>query len=138
MIFTQAQFEEYEDAFNNASDKSAFFDKYYDPEAVFVHPYKGTLKGKEQLVGFWNSGKNSGHDGIHEFLHLKNFISVADKLAVELDIEWRCFEDTDYLGPRKAGDVFWGHCAAFYDIKDGKFAKVFIYLNLAQSDAQTD
>jgi len=135
MIFTRDQFEAYEGAFNNAADKSSFFDKYYNPDAVFVHPYKGTFKGKNELVGFWNSGKNSGHDGIHEILHLKNFVSVEDKLAVELDIEWRCFKDTDYLGPRKAGDVFWGHCAAFYDIENNKFAKVNIYLNLAQSDA---
>ena len=65
-------------------------------------------------------------------------MSVDDKVAVELDIEWRRFKDTDYLGPRKEGDIFWGHCAAFYDIRNGKFAKVFIYLNLARSDDQAD
>ena len=134
MIFTQEQFEAYEREFNNAPDKSTVFDKYYDPDATFVHPYKGTFKGKEQLVGFWNAGVNSGHDGIHELLHLKNFLSVEDRVAVQLDIEWRCLKDTDYLGPRKAGDVFWGHCAAFYTLKDGKFVRVFIYLNLDRSD----
>ncbi|MDP5220080.1 nuclear transport factor 2 family protein [Ruegeria sp. 2205SS24-7] len=137
MVFTQEQFKQYESEFNNATDKSAFFDKYYDPDATFIHPYKGTFKGKEQLVGFWNSGKYSGHDGIHEILHLKNFISVENKLAVELDIEWRCLKDTNYLGARKAGDVFWGYCAAFYDLRDGKIVKVSIYLNLANSDDQT-
>lgn len=53
-----------------------------------------------------------------------------DKLAVELDIEWRCFEDTDYLGPRKAGDVFRGKCAAFYSFTANKISLVHIYLNL--------
>jgi hypothetical protein len=28
--------------------------------------------------------------------------------------------------------VFWGRCAAFYDIKDGKFIKVMLYLNLVE------
>ena len=134
MIFTKEQFEKYENVFNNASDKSALFDQYYDPDVTFIHPYKGTFKGKESLVSFWNSGQNSGHDGIHELLHLKNFISVENQIAVELDIEWRCFKDTEYLGHHKAGDVFWGHCAAFYDIRRGKFAKVTLYLNLANSD----
>lgn len=109
-VLSVEQFEEYEDEFNNASDKSAFFDRYYDPNVVFVHPYKGTFTGKSDLVSFWNSGNNSGHDGIHEILHLTNFVPSGDKLAVELDIEWRCFKDTDYLGPRAAGDVFWGKC----------------------------
>ena len=134
MIFTQDQFEAYENDFNSAPDKSALFDRYYDPDAVFIHPYKGTFRGKEELVGFWNTGKNSGHDGIHEILHLKNFFSVEDRVAVQLDIEWRCLKDTHYLGPHKAGDVFRGHCAAFYTLKNGKFVEVFIYLNLARPD----
>lgn len=132
MGLTREEFEEYEDQFNNASDKSAFFDRYYDPGAVFNHPFKGSFAGKGELVGFWSSGKNSGHSGIHEILHLKNFLpSGDDKLAVELDCEWRCFEDTDYLGPRKKGDVFWGRCAAFYEFNDdNKISQVDVYLNL--------
>jgi hypothetical protein len=131
MKMTKKDFEEYENQFNNARDKSAFFDRYYDPNVVFRHPYKGTFTGKSELVQFWNSGKNSGHDGIHEILHLKNFISVEGKTAVELDIEWRCFKDTDYLGPRKKGDVFWGKCAAFYEFTREKISHVQLYLNIA-------
>lgn len=133
MGLTREQFEAYEDEFNNASDKSAFFDRYYSPEIVFIHPFKGTFRGKDDLVGFWNSGQNSGHSGIHEILHLTDFVPGGDdKLAVELDIEWRCFEDTDYLGPRKKDDVFWGKCAAFYDFDDdNKISRVQLYLNLA-------
>ena len=37
------EFQEYEDQFNNAPDKSAFFDRYYDPNIVFIHPNKGCL-----------------------------------------------------------------------------------------------
>lgn len=131
MEMTREEFEAYEEAFNTATDKSAFFDTYYDPDVEFIHPIKGTFRGKDALVGFWNAGKNSGHAGIHEILHLVNFVSTPGSLAVELDIEWRCFEDTDYLGPRKAGDVFWGRCAAFYDIPDDKITRVMLYLNQA-------
>lgn len=133
MVMTREQFESYEAEFNGSSDKSAFFDRWYDPDAVFIHPFKGSFRGKEQLVGFWNSGKNSGHKGIHEILHLKDFISVTDRFAVQLAIEWHCFEDTDYLGPRKKGDVFRGKCAAFYALNGKKIAHVQIYLNLEQA-----
>ena len=130
MLMTREQFESYEAEFNGSADKSALFDRWYDPDAVFMHPFKGTFQGKEQLVGFWNSGKNSGHKGIHEILHLKDFISVEGRFAVQLAIEWHCFEDTNYLGPRKKGDVFRGICAAFYTLNGNKIAHVQIYLNL--------
>ncbi len=132
MRMTQEQFEDYEKQFNQASDKSELFDRYYNPNVVFIHPYKGTFRGKSELVQFWNSGKDSGHDGISEQLHLKNFVSVEGKMAVELDIEWRCFKDTEYLGQRRKGDVFWGKCAAFYTFTGDKINHVQIYLNLLE------
>lgn len=135
MIFTREQFEAYEDEFNNARDKGAFYDRYYAPGAEFIHPVKGTFRGKDELVSFWNAGDGSGHDGIHEILHLTDFIATENRLAVQLHIEWRCFKDTDYLGPRKKGEVFWGKCAAFYTIADGKFTRVELYLNLREEGA---
>ena len=132
MGMTKEEFKEYENQFNNAIDKSAFFDRYYDPSVIFIHPYKGIFNGKSELVRFWNSGKNSGHDGIHEILHLKNFISVEGKVAVELEIEWRCLKDTEYLGARKKGDVFWGKCAGFYEFTGEKINHVQLYLNLVE------
>jgi hypothetical protein len=128
---TEEQYKEYEHEFSKSPDKSALFDRYYAPDAVFIHPFKGTFRGKDELVSFWNVGQNSGHAGIHEILHLANFLPSGDQLAVELKIEWRCLEDTDYLGPRKAGDVFWGNCAAFYSFSGEKISRVFLYLNLA-------
>ncbi len=124
-------FDEYEKEFSNSKDKSAFFDKYYDPEAEFIHPLKGTFKGKQSLVTFWNSGKDSGHAGIHEVISFRNVVVQGDQVGAELDIKWECFQDTDYLGPRKKGDVFFGKCAAFYNFKNGKIRRVQLYLNLA-------
>lgn len=123
-------FREYEKEFSDAKDKSALFDRYYHPEATFIHPIKGAFHGKDEIVGFWNAGKNSGHAGIHEILHFKNLVIQDDKVAAEILVEWRCFADTNYLGPHKKGDVFYGKCAAFYDRKDGKFIRVQVYLNL--------
>ena len=132
MQMTREQFEIYEAEFNGSAEKSAFFDRWYDPEAVFVHPFKGTFRGKDQLVSFWNTGKNSDHSGIHEILQLRDFLSVDGRFAAQLDIEWHCFEDTDYLGSRKKGDVFRGKCAAFYKLRGKKIAHVQLYLNLVE------
>ncbi|MCB2185527.1 MAG: nuclear transport factor 2 family protein [Deltaproteobacteria bacterium] len=125
-----AWFAEYEKEFSNAPDKSAFFDKYYDPAAEFIHPFKGTFQGKDDLVNFWNAGKNSGHAGIHEKISFRNIVVQGDKVGAELDIEWNCFQDTEYLGTRKKGEVFYGKCAAFYDFQNGKIRRVQLYLNL--------
>lgn len=130
MIVTKEYYEQYAKMFSEVEDKSAFFDKYYHPDVEFIHPFKGTFRGKKELVTFWNAGKGSGHDGIHEILKLKDIVSVEDKFAVELDIEWRCFKDTNYLGPRKKGDVFYAKCAGFFTIRDDKFYRVQLYLNL--------
>ena len=131
MLMTVGKYHEYETLFNNSEDKSAFFDKYFDPEAIFIHPFKGTFRGKKELVEFWNAGEGSGHEGIHEIIKMTNLVSEEDKFAVELDIEWCCFKDADYLGPRKKDDIFYGKCSAFYKIRNEKICYVQIYLNLA-------
>lgn len=128
---------EHAEAFSRATDKSAFLDRYFDPDVTFVHPFKGTSHGEDALVTFGNAGKNAGHAGIHEVLHCTNVLVREDKVAAELEIEWRCFEDTDALGPRKKGDVFWGECAAFSDRKDGRCIRVQLYLNLVDSPRDT-
>ncbi len=132
MIMTKEKYEEYAKMFSESADKSALFDKYYHPDVTFVHPFKGMFKGKKELVTFWNSGKGSGHDGIQETLHLKNMISQENAFAVELDITWKCFKDTNYLGPRKKGNIFYAKCAGFFTIKDDKIYHVQLYLNMSE------
>jgi hypothetical protein len=82
MRMTREELQEFVDRFNHAADKEAFFDRYFDPDVVFVHPCKGT------------------------------------------------FRDTDYLGPGKEGDVFWGRCADFYELTGDRISHVQLYLNL--------
>ena len=127
---TRTQFDEYLVAFNNAADKGAFFDQYYAPDAVFSHPPIGVFKGREEIVRYLDSGKNAGHDGIHETLRLTDFISIEGRMAVEVDIEWRCFRDTHYLGPRKKGDVFHAKCGGFFKLSGDKICHVQLYFSL--------
>ena len=132
MAMTLVRYEEYLRAFSEAADKSALFDDYYSPGVVFVHPIKGTFRGKDELVTFWNSGDGAGHDGVSERLHLRSFVSSENEVAAQLAIEWFCFKDTEYLGARASGETFWGRCAAFYECEGEKFSKVELDLELVE------
>jgi len=118
------EFEEYCRKFNSGSGKADVFDRYYDQGAVFEHPLKGTFIGKNAIVGFWTAG----HKGIHEVLKPLNVLFDADRIAAEFLIEWHCLKDTDYLGPRKKGNVYYAECAAFYLMTNNKFTHVKLYL----------
>lgn len=117
-------FDEYCNLFDTAEDKGDVFDRYYAPDAVFEHPLKGTFKGKDAIVGFWQEG----HRGIHEVIVPVNVIIEGDRIAAEFRIEWHCTEDTNYLGPRKKGKTYYAECAAFYALVNDRFARVKLYL----------
>ena len=119
------EFEAYCKEFSEGSDKAEFFDRYYDQNAVFEHPIKGTFKGKEAIVDFWTAG----HQGIHEVIKPLNVLIEGNRFAAEVRVEWHCLEDTDYLGPRKKGNVYHAECAGFFHLKDGKIIRVKIFLN---------
>jgi ketosteroid isomerase-like protein len=119
------EFQEYCDKFSSGSERADVFDRYYDPDAVFEHPLKGTFKGKKDIVEFWTAG----HKGIREVLKPQNVVLDADLIAAEFLVEWHCLEDTDYLGPREKGHVYYAECAAFYHLKNGRFTHVKLYLN---------
>lgn len=121
----EQEFQSYCRDFSESTDKSEFFDKYYDQNAVFSHPIKGEFKGKKAITDFWTAG----HQGIHETLEPVNFLVDGNRIAVEVKIEWHCEEDTDYLGPREKGCVYHAEAAGFFHLKDGKFIRAKIYLN---------
>jgi hypothetical protein len=100
---TREVFETYCEAFNASTAKADVFDHYYDPGALFEHPFKGAFKGREAIVKFWTAG----HKGIREVLRPANVLFDNDRIAAEFIIEWHCLEDTDYLGPRKKGAVYY-------------------------------
>lgn len=131
-VISEEYFKRYVDEFNSNADKSNAVDHFYAPDAVFRNPFRGEFRGRDALVNFFNSGQGAGHEGIREILHIKNLLIVEVRIAAQLDIEWRCFAETNYLGPRKRGDIFWGRCAAFYWYTDRKFNYVDLYLNLVE------
>lgn len=114
--------------FSSDMDKAGFFDRYYESDAVFMHPLKGTFYGKDDIVRFWSIG----HRGIHEVLHPvpENILVQEGHIAAEFVIEWKCTEDTDYLGPKKKGEVYRAECAAFYQLRDDKIYRVKLYLRI--------
>lgn len=117
-------FDEYCRMYDSTPDKALFYDRFYDPDARFEHPFKGTFVGREAIVNFWTAG----HQGIHEILKPVSVLIEGDRMAVEVMVEWRCSEDTDYLGPRKQGDVYYAECAAFFQMKNDKIVRVKMYL----------
>ena len=119
------KFEEYCKEYNTGGNKVEFFDRYYDPEAVFEHPIKGTFKGKKAIVGFWTKG----HQGIREVLKPLNVLSEGNQFAAEVRVEWHCLHDTDYLGFRKKGKVYLSECAGFFHLKSGRIIRAKMYLN---------
>ena len=121
------EFNNYCRDYNESENKEAFFDKYYDQDAVFEHPVNGTFQGKKAILDFWTEG----HHGIHEVLKPESFMEVGDRRAVEVKIEWHCHEDTDYLGSREKGRVYHADCAGFFHLKDGKIIKAKMYINEA-------
>jgi hypothetical protein len=118
------EFLEYCELFSTSKDKGPLFDKYYHPDAEFDHPLKGIFRGREEIVTFWMSG----HKGIHEVIRHENLLVDVDSMAAELLIEWHCTEDTDYLGPKKKGEVYYAGCAAFYRLENKKIKHVRLYL----------
>jgi len=124
-VMNRQEFEEYCNEFSSGSERADFFDRYYDPDAVFEHPLKGAFKGKKAIVEFWTAG----HKGIREVLKPQNVLLDAHRIAAEVLVEWHCLEDTDYLGLRKKGHVYYAECAAFFHLKNGRFAHVKLYLN---------
>ena len=125
------EFVAYCNEFNSEREKADVFDRYYNPDAVFEHPLKGTFKGKKAIVDFWTEG----HKGIHEVLKPLNVLFDGDRIAAEFFIEWHCLENTDYLGPKERGSIYYAECAAFYHLKNGKFSHVKLYLKLLTSSS---
>jgi hypothetical protein len=128
MLKTHEDFAEYLDIYNAKKDLGAFFDRYYHADATFDHPLKGVFHGRDEIVGFWSEG----HAGIHEIIKDRSLVIQDDMVAADLIIEWHCTEDTEYLGPKKKGQVYNADCAAFYKLDGDKVRHVRLYLRIAK------
>jgi hypothetical protein len=131
-MMTEAEYTQYTKDFNEAcagdgSAFGAFFDKYYEQDAVFEYIPKATKNaGREVTVSFWESV----HDLMQEEIQPHTSLLVSGrKIAVQAPIDFLCKKDLEWVGERhKAGSSFRLMIAAFYDFSEnGKIGYVHVY-----------
>jgi hypothetical protein len=131
-MVTEAKYTQYTKDFNEAcagdgTAFDAFYDKYYEPDAVFEYiPTATKNSGKEITVAFWKSV----HDIMLEEIQPHHSLVISErKIAVEAPIDFLCKKDLEWVGEKhKAGSSFRLLMAAFYDISvNDKFEYVRVY-----------
>lgn len=129
---TEEKYNQYISDFNAAcagdgSGFAAFYDRYYEPDAVFEYMPNATKNaGKEVTVSFWKH--------VHEIMHEEikphsSFVLSDTTLATEAPIDFLCKKDLEWVGIKhKAGASFRLMVSAFYDISPSdKFKYVRVY-----------
>ena len=129
---TEADYAQYTLDFNRAcagdgNGFGAFYDKYYEPDAVFEYIPKATVNtGKSVTVSFWKSV----HDMMQEEIQPHRSLVISGrKIAVEAPIDFRCKKDLEWVGEKhRAGSSFRLMMSAFYDLSEnGKITYVRVY-----------
>lgn len=129
---TEEKYYQYAADFNAAcagdgSGFSEFYDKYYEPDAVFEYiPNAAKNVGKDVTVSFWKRV----HEIMHEEMKPHTFFLMSDnKLAIECPIDFLCKKDLEWVGVKhKAGSSFRLLVAGFYNISpNDKFEYVRVY-----------
>ncbi len=131
-MMTEEEYNQYISDFNAAcaGDGSAFgdfYDKYYEPDAVFEYIPNATKNvGKEVTVSFWKHVHDIMHEEIKEH---RSFVISDTTLATEAPIDFFCKKNLEWNGVKhKAGSSFRLLMSAFYDINTGgKFEYVRVY-----------
>ncbi len=129
---TEAEYREYIRMFNEAcagdgTGFAAFFDRYYEPDAVFEYIPNATRNtGRDITIKFWQGV----HDIMQETIrpHV-SFLSVGSKMATEAPIDFVCKRDLEWVGvPHNKGTSFRLMMAGFYDLSPaGKIQYVRVY-----------
>ncbi|MCG6859532.1 MAG: hypothetical protein LJE67_15850 [Salaquimonas sp.] len=135
---TEAEYSEYISTFNAAcagdgTGFAAFFDRYYEPDAVFEYiPNATRNSGRDFTIRFWQ--------GVHEQMqetirpHI-SFLNVGSTMASEAPIDFRCKRDLEWVGiPHKKDTSFRLMMAAFYELSPAKkirYARVYSIFNEA-------
>jgi hypothetical protein len=114
-----------------------FFDKYYEPDAVFEYIPNATKNiGRDVVVAFWEHVHGLMHEEIKPH---RTFLSSDTTVATEAPIDFQCKKDMEWVGVKhKAGDTFRLMMSAFYDLSEnGKFKYVRVY-SVYHPDYQPD
>lgn len=131
-MLSEQEYSQYTGDFNRAcagdgAGFGAFFDKYYEPDAVFEYIPNATKNiGREVTVAFWQSVHGLMLEEIQPHC---TFISSPTQLSIEAPIDFKCKQDLEWVGVKhKAGDSFRLLMAGFYDFSvGGKIQTVRVY-----------
>ncbi len=106
---------------------AAFFDKWYEPDAVFEYVPKAAInRGKDEAVAFWEGVHAIMEETIQPHLH---FAASGTTLASEAPIDFLCKQDLEWVGVQhNAGTSFRLMMGAFYDVTpNDRFRYVRVY-----------
>lgn len=114
------RFAAYIDAFNRG-DYASFGD-YYHQDAVLVIAGKTELKGRQAIFDFYKTVQAQ----TQRTIHINKVIATPQHLAAELQSEFLALQDLpDFsAGPMEKGGRILIDTFVFYNLRDGKFARI--------------
>ena len=117
---SEARFRAYIDAFNK-DDYSSFGD-YYAEDVVLVIAGKTELRGRQAIFDFYKTVKSQ----TQRTIQVNQVITSPNYLAAELQSEFLALQDLpDFTaGPMKKGGRIFINTFVFYNLRDGKFARI--------------
>lgn len=117
---TEERFAAYIDAFNR--DDYSSFGEYYAEDVVLVIAGKTELRGRQAIFDFYKTVKSQ----TQRTIQINKVITAPNHLAAELQSEFLALQDLpDFsAGPMKKGGRIFINTFVFYDVRDGKFARI--------------
>jgi ketosteroid isomerase-like protein len=117
---SEARFRAYIDAFNR-QDSAAYTD-YYADDVVLTIAGRTELRGRQAIIDFY---KNVTSETVRT-IQVNKVITAANHLAAELQSEFLALQDVPNFtsGPMKKGGRIFINTFAFYNLRDGKFARI--------------
>jgi hypothetical protein len=117
---SEERFRAYMDAFNR--DDYAAFGDYYAEDVVLVIAGKTELRGRQAIFDFYKTVKSQ----TRRTIQINKVITAPNHLAAELQSEFLALEDLPSFsaGPMKKGGRIFINTFVFYDLRDGKFARI--------------
>ncbi|MGZ3272468.1 MAG: nuclear transport factor 2 family protein [Caulobacteraceae bacterium] len=115
----RAWFDGYVDAFNRSDFEG--FGAYYADDVEFIGQ-AAELHGRKAILDFYRTVKSR----MTEVLAVRQFVGVHDRIGVEIETRLQALVDwPDFpTGPLVAGQKIGSLSFVFYDIRDGRFARI--------------
>jgi ketosteroid isomerase-like protein len=117
---TEERFRAYIDAFNRGDQQA--YGEYYADDVVLVIAGKTELRGKQAIFDFYKKVQSQ----TKRTIQVNKVITAPNHLAVELQSEFLALEDLPEFtaGPMKKGGRIFINTFVFYNLRDGKFARI--------------